>query len=64
MSVRGIVTESQEEVMGINDRKQLAEAERALQRRKVEALMAERLMQVASFLGACPETDHVTQVRL
>jgi bifunctional UDP-N-acetylglucosamine pyrophosphorylase/glucosamine-1-phosphate N-acetyltransferase len=41
VSVRGIVTESQEEVMGINDRKQLAEAERALQRRKVEALMAE-----------------------
>jgi bifunctional UDP-N-acetylglucosamine pyrophosphorylase/glucosamine-1-phosphate N-acetyltransferase len=39
--VRGIATDAQEEVMGINDRKQLAEAERALQRRKVEALMAD-----------------------
>ena len=38
--VRGIVTGSQEEVMGINDRRQLADAERALQRRRVEALMA------------------------
>ena len=40
VSVRGIPADSQEEVMGINDRRQLAEAERALQRRSVEALMA------------------------
>jgi bifunctional UDP-N-acetylglucosamine pyrophosphorylase/glucosamine-1-phosphate N-acetyltransferase len=39
--VNGVVGTSQEEVMGINDRKQLAEAERALQRRQVDALMAE-----------------------
>jgi bifunctional UDP-N-acetylglucosamine pyrophosphorylase/glucosamine-1-phosphate N-acetyltransferase len=37
--VHGISAAHQEEVMGINDRKQLAEAERALQRRHVEALM-------------------------
>ena len=39
--VKGILADSQEEVMGINDRKQLAEAERALQQRLVEALMAQ-----------------------
>jgi len=39
--VHGIKAESWVEVMGINDRKQLAEAERALQRRLVAALMAE-----------------------
>ena len=39
--IKGVVADSQEEVMGINDRKQLAEAERALQTRKVEALMAD-----------------------
>ena len=38
--VRGVLADSQEEVMGINDRKQLAEAERALQRRLIEDLMA------------------------
>lgn len=37
--VHGIKAKSQVEVMGINDRKQLAEAERALQRRLVEQLM-------------------------
>jgi bifunctional UDP-N-acetylglucosamine pyrophosphorylase/glucosamine-1-phosphate N-acetyltransferase len=37
--VLGIKAGNQEEVMGINDKKQLAEAERALQRRQVEALM-------------------------
>ncbi len=37
--VHGIKANSQEEVMGINDKKQLAEAERALQRQRVEALM-------------------------
>ena len=41
VTVRGIRADSAEEVMGINDRKQLAEAERALQARRVEALMAE-----------------------
>ena len=39
--VHGVRAPEQEEVMGINDRKQQAEAERALQRRQVEALMAE-----------------------
>jgi len=39
--VHGVKTDNQEEVMGINDRKQLAEAERALQKTRVEALMAE-----------------------
>ncbi len=37
--VHGISAPNQEEVMGINDRKQLAEAERALQRRQVDELM-------------------------
>ncbi|HNP36097.1 MAG TPA: bifunctional UDP-N-acetylglucosamine diphosphorylase/glucosamine-1-phosphate N-acetyltransferase GlmU [Woeseiaceae bacterium] len=37
--VHGIKATKQEEVMGINDKKQLAEAERALQRRQVEELM-------------------------
>ncbi|MGI9205632.1 MAG: bifunctional UDP-N-acetylglucosamine diphosphorylase/glucosamine-1-phosphate N-acetyltransferase GlmU, partial [Woeseiaceae bacterium] len=37
--VHGIKAESQVEIMGINDRKQLAEAERALQRRLVDQLM-------------------------
>jgi bifunctional UDP-N-acetylglucosamine pyrophosphorylase/glucosamine-1-phosphate N-acetyltransferase len=39
--VQGIKAPDQVEVMGINDKKQLAEAERALQTRLVEALMAE-----------------------
>jgi len=39
VTVHGIKAGSQVEVMGINDRKQLAEAERALQRRLVERLM-------------------------
>jgi bifunctional UDP-N-acetylglucosamine pyrophosphorylase/glucosamine-1-phosphate N-acetyltransferase len=39
--VHGIRAESQVEVMGINDRKQLAEAERALQARRVEELMTQ-----------------------
>ena len=38
-TVHGIKAESQEEVMGINDKKQLAEAERALQMKRVTALM-------------------------
>jgi bifunctional UDP-N-acetylglucosamine pyrophosphorylase/glucosamine-1-phosphate N-acetyltransferase len=37
--VHGISASDEEEVMGINDRKQQSEAERALQRRRVEALM-------------------------
>ena len=41
MTVHGIKAEQQEEVMGINDKKQLAEAERALQARLVDELMAE-----------------------
>jgi bifunctional UDP-N-acetylglucosamine pyrophosphorylase / glucosamine-1-phosphate N-acetyltransferase len=41
LTVHGIKAGSQEEVMGINDKKQLAVAERALQKRQVEALMAE-----------------------
>jgi len=41
VTVHGIRAESQVEVMGINDRKQLAEAERALQARLVEELMAQ-----------------------
>lgn len=40
LTVHGIKAGSQDEVMGINDKKQLAEAERALQTRQVEALMA------------------------
>jgi len=39
--VHGIKAQDQVEVMGINDRKQLAEAERALQARLVEELMTE-----------------------
>ena len=39
--VNGIKASSQDEVMGINDKKQLAEAERALQARLVEELMAQ-----------------------
>ena len=38
--VHGIKASKQEEVMGINDKKQLAEAERALQARLVDELMA------------------------
>jgi len=41
ISVKGIKAETGTEVMGINDKKQLAEAERALQARLVEELMAE-----------------------
>ena len=40
MTVHGIKAAQQEEVMGINDKKQLAEAERALQSRLVDELMA------------------------
>ena len=39
VTVHGIKALGNEEVMGINDKAQLAEAERALQRRRVEALM-------------------------
>lgn len=39
--VQGVKAQGQVEVMGINDRKQLAEAERALQARLVDELMAE-----------------------
>jgi bifunctional UDP-N-acetylglucosamine pyrophosphorylase/glucosamine-1-phosphate N-acetyltransferase len=39
--VHGIKADNQVEVMGINDKKQLAEAERALQKRLVEELQAE-----------------------
>ncbi len=41
VKVHGIKANNQEEVMGINDKKQLAEAERALQARLVDELMAE-----------------------
>jgi bifunctional UDP-N-acetylglucosamine pyrophosphorylase/glucosamine-1-phosphate N-acetyltransferase len=41
VSVRGIKADNWTEVMGINDKKQLAEAERALQARLVDELMAE-----------------------
>jgi bifunctional UDP-N-acetylglucosamine pyrophosphorylase/glucosamine-1-phosphate N-acetyltransferase len=41
LTVHGIKAAGQDEVMGINDKKQLAEAERALQLKRVEALMAE-----------------------
>ncbi|RLA28725.1 MAG: UDP-N-acetylglucosamine diphosphorylase/glucosamine-1-phosphate N-acetyltransferase, partial [Gammaproteobacteria bacterium] len=37
--VHGVITDDQVETMGINDRRQLAEAERALQRRLVDELM-------------------------
>ncbi len=40
-TVHGVKASNQEEVMGINDKKQLATAERALQVRLVEELMAE-----------------------
>jgi bifunctional UDP-N-acetylglucosamine pyrophosphorylase/glucosamine-1-phosphate N-acetyltransferase len=39
VKVHGIKADSSVEVMGINDKKQLAEAERALQARRVDALM-------------------------
>jgi bifunctional UDP-N-acetylglucosamine pyrophosphorylase/glucosamine-1-phosphate N-acetyltransferase len=39
--IRGVKADDWKEVMGINDRKQLAVAERALQRRLVEELMVE-----------------------
>ena len=41
VTVHGIKAGSSQEVMGINDKKQLAEAERALQARRVETLMKE-----------------------
>jgi bifunctional UDP-N-acetylglucosamine pyrophosphorylase/glucosamine-1-phosphate N-acetyltransferase len=37
--VHGVITDDQVEIMGINDRRQLAETERALQRRLVDQLM-------------------------
>ncbi len=39
IAVHGVTTDDQVETMGINDRRQLAEAERALQRRLVDQLM-------------------------
>jgi len=41
VQVTGVKAKNQAEIMGINDKKQLAEAERAMQRRTVEALMAD-----------------------
>jgi len=41
VTVHGIEADSQEETMGINDKQQLAEAERALQLRRAEALMSQ-----------------------
>jgi bifunctional UDP-N-acetylglucosamine pyrophosphorylase/glucosamine-1-phosphate N-acetyltransferase len=41
VAVHGVKAHNQVEVMGINDKKQLAEAERALQARLVDALMSE-----------------------
>ena len=41
VAVHGIKADTETEVMGINDKKQLAEAERALQARLVEELMAQ-----------------------
>jgi bifunctional UDP-N-acetylglucosamine pyrophosphorylase/glucosamine-1-phosphate N-acetyltransferase len=41
ITVHGIKATNQDEVMGINDKKQLAEAERALQARLVDELMTE-----------------------
>jgi len=38
-TVHGVKAGSQDEVMGINDKKQLAKAERALQKKRVDALM-------------------------
>ncbi|MGH8194252.1 MAG: bifunctional UDP-N-acetylglucosamine diphosphorylase/glucosamine-1-phosphate N-acetyltransferase GlmU [Woeseiaceae bacterium] len=40
VAVHGVKADNWKELMGINDRKQLAEAERALQQRLVDALMA------------------------
>ena len=40
VTVHGVKARNQDEVMGINDKKQLAEAERALQARLVDELMA------------------------
>ena len=39
--VHGVLADNQVEIMGINDKKQLAEAERAFQRRQVDELMAQ-----------------------
>ena len=39
VTVHGVITDDQVEVMGINDKRQLAEAERALQRRRVNELL-------------------------
>ena len=41
VTVHGVKADSEDEVMGINDKKQLAQAERALQARLVDELMAE-----------------------
>lgn len=41
IAVHGVKAQNQAEVMGINDKKQLAEAERALQARLVDELMSE-----------------------
>ncbi len=41
VTVHGIQADSQEEIMGINDKLQLAEAERALQLRRAEELMGQ-----------------------
>ena len=41
ITVHGVKAGSQDEVMGINDKKQLAEAERALQKKRVDALMVD-----------------------
>ncbi len=41
LNVNGIKADDETEVMGINDKRQLAEAERALQKRLVDALMVE-----------------------
>ncbi|MBT8100327.1 MAG: bifunctional UDP-N-acetylglucosamine diphosphorylase/glucosamine-1-phosphate N-acetyltransferase GlmU [Gammaproteobacteria bacterium] len=40
VAVHGVKADSEDEVMGINDKKQLAKAERALQQRRVAELMA------------------------
>ena len=39
VTVHGVKAKCQDEIMGINDKKQLAEAERALQKKRVNALM-------------------------
>ena len=41
ISVHGVPADNQVEIMGINDKKQLAEAERAYQRRQVDTLLAQ-----------------------